>query len=247
MAPAGVGPHGQYLNPRGLRRRGVRLRRGRVRRTSIPPRGTSRPGLDPSQRRTRRGIGPLRPHLRTRRARRGVSSRTGRFMEDGEIDQLSDQINGMMHQLLMSAPRVQQRQNGRQQGGARGNNSRHRPRQQPAQQEKKPRPYCTYSKCDKPVGHWEATYFRKGKDNDTRPRRPSGGPKWDRSPFPHANRRYRGRHNDDNDDSQAGSGHEDSRGPAGVALSTVGTHPATNVVGKVSAIKEETLRSSSGY
>ena len=80
MAPAGVGPHGQYLNPRGPRRRDVWLRRRRVWRTCVPPRETSRPEQDPSQRR-KRGIGPLRPHLRTRRARRGVSPWTGWFRQ----------------------------------------------------------------------------------------------------------------------------------------------------------------------
>ena len=115
------------------------------------------------------------------------------------------------HQFTSSR---QQRPNSNQRGrsnggGARSSGGRQRSKQQPAQQERKPRPLCTYSGCQKPVGHWESTCFQKERDNGLRPQQSTGGPKRDRSSSPrgNGNRRHRGRRNDDNDD-RSNSGNE---------------------------------------
>eukprot|EP00904_Undaria_pinnatifida_P002785 jgi/Undpi1/12507/HiC_scaffold_6.g02176.m1 len=114
-------------------------------------------------------------------------------MENGEIDQLSDQHNSMLQQLLQS-PRRQQRQQGRQQQGI-----RQQPRQRGTQRtnnQRKPRPHCTYDKCDKPVGHWESTCLQKARDIKSR-----HFSKRDRSNSPRGNsRRFRRHHRDDDDD-----------------------------------------------
>ena len=95
-------------------------------------------------------------------------------MERGEIDQLSAQHNEMLHQLLQFSNRQNRhpvtQQNNRKQGN-RQRGSQHGGRQ------RKPRPHCTYDKCEKPVGHWESTCLQKARD--LRGRRDA--PKRDRS------------------------------------------------------------------
>ena len=157
-------------------------------------------------------------------------------MENGEIEVLSEQHNGMLQQLSQS-PRHQrqQRQHGRQQGGRNG-------RKQQSTNLRKPRPHCTNDRCEKPVGQWESTCLRKARDTSGRHPRLSGCSKRDRSSS-RVNLRHRSRRNDrdndGNDDrrSQAskGTGDDNRRGQVAVALTAVGTHLAINTVGKVSA------------
>ena len=110
----------------------------------------------------------------------------------------------------MKSPRHHQQQSGRTQGGARSNSGRQRPKQQLSKQrERKPRPFCTYGKCDKPEGHWESSCFQKEKDNGTRPRRSAGGPKRERSPSPRDRRHRNRRGNDSDEGSHVGSATED--------------------------------------
>ena len=102
------------------------------------------------------------------------------------------------------SPRRRQRQQ-RQQGSRNG-------RKRSAQQPRRPRPHCTYSGCDKPVGHWESTCLLKARDLGGRRQHSSGASKRNRSPSHRGNLRHRfrrsNRDDDDNDDDrrrQAGS------------------------------------------
>ena len=62
--------------------------------------------------------------------------------------------------------------------------------------QRKPRPHCTYDKCDKPVGHWESTCLQKARDIKSR-----HVSKRDRSNSPRgSSRRFRRHHRDDDDD-----------------------------------------------
>ena len=84
----------------------------------------------------------------------------------GEIEVLSEQHIAVLNQLLQS-PRRQQHQQ-LQQGSRNG-------RKQSVEEPRTPaptartgaedaRPHCTYSGCDKPVGHWESTCLQKARD-----------------------------------------------------------------------------------
>ena len=80
-------------------------------------------------------------------------------MERGEIDQLSTQHKDMLHQLLQF-PRRQYRHPSDQQG-SRQQGTRQRGGQHGSRQQRKPRPHCTYDRCEKPVGHWESTCLQQ--------------------------------------------------------------------------------------
>lgn len=116
-------------------------------------------------------------------------------MERGEIEVLSEQHNSMLQQLLQSS-RQQPRQQ-RQQAARHG-----RKQQQSNQQQRKPRPHCTYDRCDKPVGHWESTCIQKARDLSRRNQRSSGTSKRDRSSSPRGNLRHRSRRDRDDDDDE---------------------------------------------
>ena len=112
-------------------------------------------------------------------------------MERGEIDELSDHHNGMLHQLLQS-PRKQYRQLRRQQGG------RQRGSHRGSQHQRKPRPHCTYDRCEKLGGHWESTCLQKARHlrgrRDISTHDKSTSPPPQPSPFPPPPpRRRRGR------------------------------------------------------
>ena len=98
-----------------------------------------------------------------------------------------------LQQSSRQQPR-QQRQQGRQQAGRNGR------RQQQSNQQRKPRPHCTYDRCDKPAGHWESTCLQKARDLRERNRRSSGASKRDRSSSPRGNLRHRSRRDRDDDD-----------------------------------------------
>ena len=110
----------------------------------------------------------------------------------------------------LQSPRRQHRQLSHQQS-SRQQGARQRGSQRGSQHERKPRPHCTYDRCEKPVGHWEFTCLRKARD--IRGRRDAS--KSDKSTSPRRDpRRFRRHHRDDDEeedsaDGEAGSTHGD--------------------------------------
>ena len=110
----------------------------------------------------------------------------------------------------LQSPRRQHRQLSRQQGGRQQGACQHGSHRG-SQHQCKPRPHCTYDRCEKPVGHWESTCLPKGRD--IRGRRDAS--KGDRSTSPRRNpRRFRRHYRDvdeekDDADEEAGSTHGD--------------------------------------
>ena len=158
-------------------------------------------------------LDPTTPVISIRHRLASIVNRELEKMERGEIDELSTQHNDMLHQLLQS-PRRQHRQLRRQQS-SRQQGARQRGSHRGSQHQRKPRPHCTYDRCEKPVGHWESTCLQKARD--IRGRRDAS--KRDRSTSPRRDprrdpRRFRRHHHDDdeeedNADEEAGSTHGD--------------------------------------
>ena len=107
-------------------------------------------------------LDPTTPIISIRHRLASIVNRELRKMERGEIDELSTQHNDMLHQLLQS-PRTLYRQPSRQQS-SRQQGARQRGSHRGSQHQRKPRPHCTYDRCEKPVGHWESTCMQKARD-----------------------------------------------------------------------------------